>query len=193
MLEPIPAWVSAFDDLPKEPTPAWAANMATKVDGLVTGKLELMLIKGSPAQFKFGKPAFQAALLNCTPSKVVPSAMMKFADAWAAGISASTWTVSVGAFIGAPAPPTMYGPLSTAGVPFLPQAITNPGSIALAKSSLVAALMAVPPSPNAAQFALSFRTAFLSIAVDVTGFNSIPYSPPATVPAPLPLIMGATA
>lgn len=194
MLEPVSNWESTFNNLPKVSDGSWSQNFADAVDGLTTGKLEISNIKTVPASFVFGKAAFKSALDPLMPVNTAIEGATNFAGAWEAGLLASTMTVSVGASIGIPVPPTnVYGPLSSAGSPSPPSTLIDAPSIAAAKASLVIALTAIPPSADANAFASAFRSAFLALTCTTMGFDSTPYAPPGTVPIPLPNIAAPVA
>jgi hypothetical protein len=188
MLDATSTWKSTIDGLPAVSDDSWRENLSAAIHSLVSGKLEVATLSAST--FTFGRAAFKAALSLCVPASTAVAGATNFANAWASGIEASAWAVSVGAYIGTTAPATMYGPVSTAGTPSPPIAATDPASITSAKAALVSALTSAGPADDSEAFAAAFRDAFLGLKINVNGFNSIPYNPPTTVPAPLAVVSG---
>jgi hypothetical protein len=192
MLGSLATWTSALDNLPKVTNSTWRANLANAVDDLVTGKLEIAAILGTTSAFTFGKSDFQTELASCVATSSTSEAAGHFADAWAAGMSAATWSVSVGAYVGTSSPATTYGSVNSAGVPSPPTASTVVASITSARAGLVSAITSLEPSNSSQPFAEALRNAFLAVTANVNGYNAIPYAPPSTYPAPLTVVNGST-
>ena len=185
MLDPASTWKSEIEGMPKVADDSWHDNFANLVDGLTSSKLFVGNIIGVTT-FTFGKGAFKTALAACAIVSDPIVAGQNFANAWAAGIAASTMSVPTGAAVGAPTPATIFGPLNTAGAPAgPPTTLIDAPSIAAAKTALGTAISIAPPADNALAFATAFRAAFLSLTFTTTGFNSLPFAPPGSVPAPL--------
>lgn len=177
MLDPADTWAKKFKDLKPVADPSWSMTLATTVGSLVTGKLEIATIMGSPATFNFMVPTFAGALASLAPVQTAPEGAKGFADAWEAAINSSIMLVLPGAYVGAPAPPTLYSVVFST--------IVDPPSVALAKVGLISALVAIKPSEDAAKdFASAFRNAFLALTWTTQGLNSLP--PPPAGPGPLP-------
>lgn len=176
MLDPFAIWQNTLSELPTSKGPEWANLFAGKVDGLVTGKMQIATIS-PPSVFTFNKAAFAATLLQALPVADPASGMLKFANAFEAGCLASTMVVSSGAAFGAPTPATIWS------AP--PICIIDPPSIVAAKALLLAQLISAPPVPDAkiGKFPSAFFSAFKLLTCSTTGINSVP--PPA---GPQPLL-----
>jgi hypothetical protein len=166
-------WATKFNNLPKVADSSWADNMATAVDDLTTGKLELTNIQTTPASFTFGKPAFKTALMAVTPTTSASAGALNFATAWELGMLGSFMLVTPGASVGVPTPATIFS--------IVGGTIVDPPSLIIAKAGLVSAISGLGAASNADAFASAFRDAFLALTYTTSGTNSI-------VPVPTPLV-----
>ena len=158
------------------PGPDWAFNMASAVASLVNNMVMLTTVTGA-TQFTFQQAIFAAQLASIAPGPVAAVQAQLFAQAWASAVQASILVVAPGAFMGAPAPPTLFSVVATS--------LIDPPSIVAAQSALAVKLAAAAPVPVGIQnaYGTAIHDAFLLLTATVTGINSV--SPPV---GPQPLI-----
>lgn len=175
-IDPQSAFKSAISSLKPTNGPLWAKDIADAVDGLVTNKAGLSVITGT-CTFTFNKALFMAGIMGLVPSLVAPIAAQTIGIAWGNAMLASIMVVAPGAFIGSPAPPTLFSVIIST--------IVDPPSVVAAQTALIATLSAMQAVKIASDSVLgpALHTAFMSCTATVTGMNSIP--PPA---GPLPLV-----
>ena len=129
---------------------------------------------GSPGIFTFGDAAMISAMMSMAPVSD-NSWMSKFADAWAAGVTAAII-----------APGTVTSPLwlgSAVDIATLPTASATILNIAAAKASLLAGLASVGPTSDAPlPLATAIRSATLLFSFNCIGLGP----PPVFAPIPVP-------
>lgn len=174
-MDPLPQWVQAIAAIKPDKT-SLASKLGDAIDQRVTGKLQLAMVMGPPAQFTWAKATFVQLIENLPASPVLPAGLMAIANAWEASMMASTLVVSPGAYVGSPAPPTLFSVVISS--------IIMPPSIEAGKAVLQAQLMSAAPipDPNASPLGPALFSAFSTLIGMVVGLNSV--SPP-TGPEPL--------
>ena len=163
------AWQTAWATVPAVKNDSWKANLANKVDSLVTGLLTtngLFKAPGQPAlTFTFAKSTFQGALTDNKPATL--------ANAFETAILASTYVVPINSFIGTDTPATKFSAVASC--------VVDPASVALAKAKFLEIVGLEPvKAANKSQFPVKLRDAFLLLTVTTTGTNSV-----APTPSPL--------
>jgi hypothetical protein len=129
----------------------------------------------------FGSAAFRALYATLAAGLSQSAAVNIIANAWAAGLAASTVTVAPGSSIGTPSPATTFSTVATS--------IFDAPSILLGKAKILE-LIGAPNVADAldSQTPIKFREATLLLTVTTTGLNSLP--PPG---GPTPLVDAARA
>ena len=175
-IDPQSAFKSTISSLKPTNGPLWAKDIADAVDGLVTNKAGLSVITGT-CTFTFNKALFMVGIMALGPILAAPIAAQTIGIAWGNAMLASIMVVAPGAFIGSPAPPTLFSVIIST--------IVDPPSVVAAQTALIATLSAMQAVKIASDSVLgpALHTAFMSCTATVTGMNSIP--PPA---GPLPLL-----
>lgn len=182
MIDPLSEWKSKYKDIPLAmAAPLGASNLADFLDARVSGSGKLALappVFDAAGSFAFMKSVFAAGISGLPPTPVQATGATAIASAWMSAIMASIYTAGAGAYVGAPAPPTMWA------AP--PVAVPDPAALSIAYASLLAGLISAPIGEES-ELPRLFREAFAAIGFILTGVNMIP--PPA---GPLPLIANAT-
>lgn len=180
-VDPLDTWKKTHKDLKKVAGPEWAMNFATWYDDRIKNiSPDPAAITASSFTFVFNKAIFAAQLsvIPPTPSKMV--GMTMFVGAWMSAMALTLFPVTLnvgsGAFIGSPAPPTLFSVINSV--------IIDPPSLIAAQAKLMELLMVENESDAMdSQMPVKFREATLLLSITVSGLNSIP--PPA---GPLPLV-----
>ncbi len=177
-LESLSVWQSTFKtDIPPTDGPEWPDSFtdwyAARFDS-PNLSLPGLTIAAPPLPVVFGKAAFKSIFSTLTAGLSQSAAMNIVANAWEAGLLASTVQVKVGDSIGAPSPATTWSSVSSS--------IFDAPSIALGKAKILELI----GSPNVAdakdaQMPVKFREATLLLTVTTTGLNSV-------TPTPGPLV-----
>lgn len=176
MLDPINVWQEEFSSLAQTDGTGWAQEYASLVGRLVNGKLEAQGIS-PPSTFTFNQAIFAAQLLTLQPVPDAALGALAFGNAWLAAITSSTMLVAPGSSLGAPSPATTWATVAS---------LLNPGATSIAHLKLVEALTNAKPveDPEDSPFVIAFREAFLGLATDAIGVNTV-----APTPAPLVAMM----
>lgn len=177
-IDPESGFKSAISELKPVSTPLWTKDLASKIDGLVTMKAGLGVITGT-CSFTFNKALFMSGLMPLAATPVAASAAQIIGQAWGNAMLVSTMVVAPGAFMGSPAPATLFSVIISS--------LIDPPSVMAAQTALIATLVAMQgvEKPNDSKIGPAIRTAFISCTATVTGLNSLP--PPPAGPGPLPL------
>jgi hypothetical protein len=174
-VSPVSDFKSAIAGLKPDNTPMWAKALADAVDGLVTNKAGLGVVTGT-FTFTFNKALFMTGIMALTATVVTPMAAQLIGVAWGNAMLSSTMVTAPGAFIGAPAPPTLFSVIIST--------VIDPPSIVAAQTALIATLSVMQAVEVAQDSALApaLHTAFMSCTATITGLDSTP-----TPAGPLPL------
>ncbi len=184
-IEALNIWQSTFKDevIPTD-GPEWPSVFtnwyAARFD---TPNLSLpgLTIASGNLPVTFGKAAFEAVFSTLAPGLTQAAAMAIIANAWEAGLIASTVSVLPGDSVGAPLPATIWSVVSAS--------IFDPASVVLGKAKILELIGAenVGDALDAAA-PVKFREATLLLTATTTGLDSTP------APAgPLPLVDTARA
>lgn len=169
-LEALSIWQSTFEtDLPPVSDASWPDSMtdwyAERIDTpLLT--LPGLTLAAPPLPVTFGKAAFKAIFSALVPGLTQASAMAIIANAWEAGLLASSVVVKPLDSIGVPSPATTWSSVTTS--------IFDLPSIALGKLKILELIGA--PNEGDAKDSLTpvkFREATLLLTVTTTGLNSV--------------------
>ena len=160
------AWQTAWATVPNVADTSWKANLANKVDSLVTNLLTTNGLFKAPATpaltFTFAKSTFQSALTDNKPATL--------ANAFEAAILASTYVVPINSFIETDTPATKFSVVESCEV--------DPASVSLAKAKFLEIVGLTPGSAaNQSQFPVKLREAFLLLTVTTTGTDSVISAP----------------
>ncbi len=175
----LPIWIDEIAKIKPDSTNSgsWANTLADVVDKRVTGKLNIVAIKGQ-VSFTFKKDVF-AQLLKLALPATTPLPLQKVANAWEAAVMASTLVVAPGAYIlPTPTPATGFASISAS--------IILPPSIATGKTLLLQKLLSLPPVnvANLSMLGPALFAAFSALQASVTGIDLV--TPPA---GPHPLVV----
>jgi len=174
-MDPLDVWQKEIQDI-KPAKKNLTKELADKIDQRVTGKMVLSMLGGPPAQFTWKKEIFVQLIENLPPSNDTVAGITMYCNAWEAATMASVLTVTPGAFIGAPAPPTLFSVVAST--------VLMPPSIAAGKKIIFDLLSSAVPvkNPKESKLAQAMFSAFSSLQGQVTGLDSTP-----TPAGPLPL------
>jgi len=141
-----------------------------------------LTLAAPPLPVVFGKAAFKAIFSTLAPGVSQQEAMETIADAWEAGLLASTVSVVAGDSIGTPSPTTTWSSVSSS--------VFDAPSIAAGKAKILE-LIGAPNVGDAAesQTPVKFREATALLTVTTTGLDSTPGGSG----GPLPLVDAARA
>lgn len=175
MLEPLGTWKDTFDALPNVATRQGIINFVNWTDARVTNKMILNTGIMGTIQFTFDKGTYQSILETWTNYRDYRSGRIILANAWAAAVLSSTMSVGSGSYVGAPSPPTTWGPP--------PSTTVIGGSVSSAQQVLIEQLLALENTSGRSKIPDVLRQAFLMVTYMVTGINiAIPTPFTLTVP-----------
>jgi len=169
-LEALSTWKSTFktDILPVSDA-SWPDSMTDwYADRINTPLLNLpgLTLASPPLPVTFGKAAFKAIFQTLAQPNSQSVAMNIIANAWEAGLIASTVLVKALDSVGTPSPATTWSVVTTS--------VFDPASIALGKAKILE-LIGAPNEEDAedSQTPIKFREATLLLTVTTTGLNSV--------------------